>query len=309
MKVYLDLLNKVMEEGVDKSDRTGVGTRSIFGAQIRMNLGEGFPLLTTKKVFLKGIIHELLWFLTGSTNIRPLVLNGVNIWNEWPFQAWLEDNNLVSKHQRYSDGWKDEMKKFIQRIKEDEQFAAKYGELGPVYGKQWVKWKAADGSEINQIQNAVDLIRNDPTSRRIMVSAWNVGEIMELVTNHHHSPPACHSLFQFIVINGKLSCGLYQRTADMFLGVPFNIASYSLLTMMMAQVTGLKPGEFVHSFGDTHIYSNHFDQVREQLQRKPGELPTMTLNSKIKNIFDFKYEDFKLENYEPKPAIKAPIAV
>ena len=309
MQVYLDLLKKIMDKGVDKDDRTGVGTRSIFGAQMRTDLANGFPLLTTKKVFLKGIIHELLWFLTGSTNIRPLVLNRVNIWNEWPFQVWLEDNNMVGKYERYSDEWKEKMKEFVEKIKEDQGFAEKYGELGPVYGKQWVRWKAQDGSEINQIQNAIDLIRDDPTSRRILVSAWNVGEIMELVRNHHHSPPACHTLFQFVVVNGKLSCGLYQRTADMFLGVPFNIASYSLLTMMMAQVTGLKLGEFVHSFGDAHIYSNHFDQVAEQIQRTPTDLPTMQLNPDVKDIFDFKYEDFTLKNYEPQPSIKAPIAV
>lgn len=309
MRQYLDLLRKIYADGTDKSDRTGIGTRSIFGAQYRVNLEDGFPLLTTKKMFLRGIVHELLWFLTGSTNIRSLVLNSVNIWNEWPFQVWLEDNNLVDKYPRYSDPWKEKMSEFIELIKADEQFARKYGELGPVYGKQWVRWKAADGTEINQIQNAIDLIKNDPTSRRIVISAWNVGEIQELVRNHHHAPPACHSLFQFIVVNGRLSCHLYQRTADTFLGVPFNLASYSLLTMMMAQVTNLKPGEFIHSFGDAHIYRNHLDQVKEQLSREPRKLPTMKMNPSVKEIFSFKYEDFELLNYDPHPPIKAPIAV
>lgn len=264
MKQYLDLLQKIMDEGVDKEDRTGVGTRSIFGCQMRFDLEKGFPLLTTKKVHLKSIIHELLWFLRGDSNIKYLNDSGVTIWDEW---------------------------------------ADKNGELGPVYGVQWRKWKSADGKEIDQISEVIDKIKNNPNDRRIIVSAWNVGEIKNMAL------PPCHLLFQFYVANGKLSCQMYQRSCDVFLGVPFNIASYSLLTMMAAQVCDLKPGEFVHVLGDTHIYKNHFEQVKLQLSRKPRKLPTMKINPKVKNIFDFKYEDFTLENYNPHPGIKAPIAV
>jgi thymidylate synthase len=264
MRQYLDLLQKIMDEGVDKEDRTGVGTRSIFGCQMRFDLEKGFPLLTTKKVHLISIIHELLWFLKGDTNIKYLHDNGVTIWDEW---------------------------------------ADKNGELGPVYGYQWRHWKKSDGGEIDQISEVVEKIKNKPNDRRIIVSAWNVGEIEKMAL------PPCHLLFHFYVANGKLSCLMYQRSCDTFLGVPFNIASYALLTMMMAQVCSLKPGEFVHTLGDTHVYKNHFDQVKLQLSREPRPLPTMKINPAVKNIFDFKFEDFTLENYDPHPGIKAPIAV
>lgn len=309
MKQYLDLLKHIKENGVEKDDRTKTGTKSVFGYQMRFDLQEGFPLVTTKKTYLKAIIHELLWFLQGATNIQYLVQNNVRIWNEWCYQIYLEQNDLLEKYPRYSDGWTEHMKEFVDRIKIDNEFAKQWGELGPIYGKQWTRWEGPNGVEINQIQNAVDMIKNKPTSRRILVSGWNIGEILELVKNDHHAPPPCHSLFQFMVIDGKLSCQLYQRSADVFLGVPFNIASYALLTMMMAQVTGLEPGEFVHTFGDVHIYSNHMEQVNEQLSREPRPLPTMKINPEVSDIFGFKYEDFTLEGYDPHPPIKAPIAV
>lgn len=309
MKAYLDLLQKVLDEGVQKDDRTGVGTRSLFGHQVRVDLSKGFPLLTTKKVNLKAVIIELLWFLKGETNIRFLVQNDVKIWNEWAYQIYLEKNQLLEKYPRYSNEWKEHMKVFVEKIKTDENFAKEYGELGPIYGKQWRRWAGPNGEEIDQVQNIIDLMKNDPTSRRIIISGWNVGEIQELIRNHHHAPPPCHTLFQFMVIDGKLSCQLYQRSADVFLGVPFNIASYALFTMMLAQVVGLKPGEFIHTFGDVHIYNNHKDQVAEQLSRSPRPLPIMKINPEVKNIFDFKYEDFTLEGYDPHPPIKAPIAV
>ena len=308
MKQYLDLLEDVLAHGDRKEDRTGTGTISVFGRQMRFDLAEGFPLVTTKKVNLKAIIYELLWFLQGETNIQHLVKNDVKIWNEWAYQVYLEKNNLVEAYPRYSEIWQEKMKEFVESIKTDDLFAKEYGELGPIYGKQWRRWVGPHG-EIDQISEVVNLIKNDPTSRRIIVSGWNVGEILELIKDHHHAPPPCHSLFQFMVVNGKLSCQLYQRSADLFLGVPFNIASYSLLTMMMAQVTGLKPGEFIHTFGDAHIYSNHVDQVKEQLTREPRPLPKMVINSEVKDMFSFKFEDFTLLGYDPHPAIKAPIAV
>ena len=264
MKQYLDLLREIRDNGVTKTDRTGVGTKSIFGHQMRFNLQDGFPLLTTKKVFLKGIIYELLWFLKGDTNIKFLTDHNVHIWDEWA------DEN---------------------------------GDLGYVYGKQWRSWEATDGRVIDQISQVVDLIKNHPDSRRILVTAWNPAEIDKMAL------PPCHCLFQFYVADGKLSCQLYQRSADTFLGVPFNIASYALLTMMLAQVCGLEPGEFIHTTGDTHIYLNHLEQVNEQLSREPRPLPKMIINPDVKSIFDFKYEDFKLEGYNPYPAIKAPVAV
>lgn len=264
MKQYLDLLRHVMAHGTDKSDRTGTGTKSVFGYQMRFDLGKGFPLLTTKKVHTKSIIHELLWFLKGETNIRYLKENGVSIWDEWA------DEN---------------------------------GNLGPVYGSQWRSWQAADGRTIDQITQVIGQIKKNPDSRRLIVSAWNVGEIDQMKL------PPCHAFFQFYVANGKLSCQLYQRSADIFLGVPFNIASYALLTMMIAQVCDLEAGEFIHTLGDAHIYSNHFEQVALQLSREPRPLPQMKLNPGIKNIFDFSFVDFTLENYDPHPAIKAPVAV
>ena len=309
MKQYLDLLQKILNDGVDKSDRTGVGTRSIFGYQMRVDLAAGFPLLTTKKVNFKAVAYELLWFLRGDTNIKFLVDHDVKIWNEWAYQGYLEKNKLADKLPRYSDEWKKELENFVAKMKTDETFAQEYGELGPIYGKQWTRWGTKDGGEINQVQLAVEMIKNDPTSRRIIINGWNVGEILDLIKNHHHAPPPCHTIFQFMVINGKLSCQLYQRSADSFLGVPFNIASYALLTMLMAQVTGLQPGEFVHTFGDLHIYKNHFNQVKEQLSREPRPLPKLKINPNVKDIFGFQYEDFELVDYNPHPLIKAPIAV
>lgn len=264
MKQYLDLLQHVLDHGVDKSDRTGTGTRSVFGYQMRFNLEEGFPLLTTKKLHLKSIIHELLWFLRGDTNVAYLQDNGVRIWNEW---------------------------------------AGPDGELGPVYGYQWRSWPDYHGGHIDQIAEAVETIRNNPDSRRIIVSAWNVAQIDEM-----HLPP-CHAFFQFYVADGRLSLQLYQRSADIFLGVPFNIASYALLLQMMAQVAGLRPGDFVHTLGDAHIYTNHLDQVRLQLERDPRSLPRMVINPDVKSIFDFTYDDFRLEDYDPHPHIKGIVAV
>lgn len=264
MKQYLDLLDHVMKNGVEKGDRTGTGTKSVFGYQMRMDLNEGFPLLTTKKLFTRGITHELLWFLKGDTNIKYLNDNNVNIWNEWA------DEN---------------------------------GDLGPVYGKQWRSWSAPDGKSIDQIAQVQDSLRNNPNSRRHIVSAWNPGEVDKM------GLPPCHCLFQFYVANNKLSCQLYQRSADLFLGVPFNIASYSMLTEMMAQSTGHEPGEFIHTFGDAHIYKNHFEQVEKQLSREPRKLPELKLNPDVKDIFDFKYEDIKIEGYNPHPRIKGKVSV
>ena len=298
MKQYLNLLQKIMDEGVDKGDRTGVGTRSIFGAQLRFDLSKGFPLLTTKKVFLKGIIHELMWFVRGDTNIRYLVENGVNIWNEWPFQSYLEKNNLDKKYPKYTEEWKEEMNKYITQVKEDEEFAKKWGDLGPVYGKQW-----RDFGGVDQLMDIIERIKKNPNDRRMIVSAWNPPEIPKMAL------PPCHCFYQFYVADGKLSLQMYQRSCDTFLGVPFNIASYSLLLIMIAQVVGLEPGEFVHTMGDTHLYSNHFEQVKKQLSRDPRELPKMKINKEVKDIEEFKYEDFELVGYDPYPGIKAPIAV
>jgi thymidylate synthase len=264
MKQYLDLMKHVLETGTQKHDRTGTGTLSVFGYQMRFNLQEGFPLVTTKKLHLKSIIHELIWFLKGDTNIAYLKENGVRIWDEWA----------------------------------DEQ-----GNLGPVYGHQWRSWPKPDGGHIDQITQVVNTIKKNPDSRRIIVSAWNVAEV------EHMALPPCHSLFQFYVADGKLSCQLYQRSADIFLGVPFNIASYALLTMMMAQVCDLQPGEFIHTFGDAHLYNNHIEQANLQLSREPRSLPTMKVNPDVKDIFQFKYEDFTLENYDPWPHIKGAVAV
>lgn len=264
MKQYHDLLQHILDHGVKKEDRTGTGTISVFGYQMRFDLSEGFPVVTTKKVHLRSIIHELLWFLQGDTNIKYLKDNGVSIWDEW---------------------------------------ADEKGELGPVYGHQWRSWPGKDGQTIDQISKLIDQIKNNPDSRRLIVSAWNVADVDNMAL------PPCHSMFQFYVANGKLSCQLYQRSADTFLGVPFNIASYALLTMMIAQVCDLEPGEFVHTFGDTHLYSNHIEQAKLQLSRDVRPLPTMKINPEVKNIFDFKFEDFELLNYDPHPHIKAAVAV
>ncbi|MFT4970022.1 MAG: thymidylate synthase [Chitinophagales bacterium] len=301
MKQYHDLLKHIQANGFEKSDRTGTGTKSVFGYQMRFNLREGFPLLTTKKVFTRGIIHEVLWFIKGSTNIQYLVQNGVGIWNEWPFQSYLKQTNLEEKFPKYTEEWKAELKSFVERIKTDDDFAAQYGELGPVYGKQWRNFEGVD-----QLQNVIDDIKAKPDSRRLIVSAWNPKDIPVMAKS---GLPPCHTLFQFYVANGKLSCQLYQRSADVFLGVPFNIASYALITHMVAQVCGLGVGDFVHTFGDAHIYSNHVNQVKEQLSREFYDIPTIKLNPKITSIFDFTYEDIEIENYKCHPSIKAPVAV
>lgn len=299
MQQYLDLLQHILKNGVKKGDRTGVGTISTFGYQMRMDLNKGFPLLTTKKVFIRGIIHELLWFLKGDTNIKYLLDRDVHIWDDWPYAVYKDSDEYQGET----------MQEFIDKIKNNNKFAKKWGDLGPVYGKQWRKWSTPDGKEIDQIAIAIDTIKKNPNSRRILVSGWNVSDIQGLIKGKRCAPPLCHSLFQFYVVNGKLSCQLYQRSADVFLGVPFNIASYALLTMMIAQVCGLKQGEFIHTFGDVHIYLNHVEQVKLQLSRKPRKLPIMRINPKVEKIDDFKYDDFKLEGYDPYPPIKAPIAV
>ena len=264
MKQYHQIMQRILDEGVEKGDRTGTGTISVFGHQSRYDLAEGFPVITTKKLHLRSIIYELLWFLKGDTNINYLKENGVKIWDEW---------------------------------------ADKEGDLGPVYGYQWRSWPSPNGKHIDQISQVIDQLKNNPNSRRIIVSAWNVGEIENMAL------PPCHAFFQFYVADGKLSCQLYQRSADVFLGVPFNIASYALLTMMMAQVCGLKPGEFIHTLGDAHLYTNHLEQTELQLSREPKELPIMKINPKIKNLFDFTYEDFELVNYNPDPHIKGKVAI
>jgi thymidylate synthase len=306
MKQYLDLLRHISDHGFEKKDRTGIGTKSVFGYQLRVPLAEGFPLLTTKKMGVKAIVHELLWFIAGDTNIKYLADNDVHIWDEWPFQDYLIANALTEKFPMYSDAWTEEKKAFIQKLKDDAAFAAKWGDLGPVYGKQWRRWEGPDGKIYDQLGAAVEMIKKNPDSRRIIVSAWNPVDI----TGHKKTaPPLCHSLYQFYVANGKLSCQLYQRSADTFLGVPFNIASYSLLTHMIAQVCGLQVGDFVHTFGDVHIYLNHLDQVKEQLSREPKKLPTLKLNPAVTKLEDFRFEDISFEGYDPHPAIKAPIAV
>lgn len=311
MRQYLDLLEDIKKNGIKKPTRTGVDQIGVFGRQLRFDLSKGFPLLTTKKMFLRGIIHELIWFLKGSTNIKYLVDNDVHIWDEWPYKHFLQSQGKPVPDSG-SDEWKEGIKQFTDKIKDDAKFAKQWGELGPVYGFQWRHWRTPNGREIDQIAKAIENIKaakSDPfhrDSRRIIVSAWNVADIEAM--NKAGLPP-CHLLFQFYVADGKLSCQMYQRSADTFLGVPFNIASYSLLTMMMAQVTGLKSGDFVHTYGDTHLYLNHLKQVDEQLLRQPKPLPTMKLNPKIKQIEDFTIDDFELVGYYPYPAIWAPIAV
>lgn len=306
MKQYLDLMRHILENGHRKSDRTGVGTISIFGYQMRIPLNQGFPLLTTKKMATKAIIHELLWFLQGDTNIKYLADHDVHIWDEWPFQDYLIRNGLTEKFPMYSEEWKQQKTEFIQRIKDDAGFAAQWGDLGPVYGKQWRRWQGPDGTTYDQLGAAIEQIKKTPDSRRILVSAWNVSDVY---SHTKTAPPLCHTLFQFYVADGRLSCQLYQRSADVFLGVPFNIASYSLLTHMIAQVCDLRVGDFIHTLGDAHLYLNHLDQAKEQLSREPRPLPRLRLNKDIKNINDFRFEDIEILDYDPYPAIKAPIAV
>ena len=298
---YHNLMKSILDNGVEKMDRTGVGTRSIFGYQMRFNLSDGFPLLTTKRVHFKSILHELLWFIRGDTNIRYLVSNGVNIWNDWPYQNWLKETGQNVKYQTYSPEWRANMKEFVEKIKEDDEFASKYGDLGPVYGRQWRNFGGVD-----QLVQLIDDLNNNAHSRRLIVSAWNPEDIPVMVKS---GLPPCHTLFQFYVADGKLSCQLYQRSADVFLGVPFNIASYALLTFMIAKVTGFEPGDFVHTFGDAHLYLNHFDQVNEQLSRDSYPLPNLIINDGVATLFDFLYEDFELRNYQHHPAIPAPVAV
>lgn len=301
MRQYHELLTHILENGTRKADRTGTGTISVFGYQMRFDLSEGFPLMTTKKLHIKSIIHELLWFLRGDTNIQYLVRNGVNIWNDWPFQHWLEANGHAADFPKYSESWRAAMSVFVERIKNDDDFAAQWGDLGPVYGHQWRDFEGVD-----QITQVIDDIKRSPDSRRLLVSAWNPKDIPVMIKS---GLPPCHALFQFYVAEGRLSCQLYQRSADTFLGVPFNIASYALLTMMVAQVCGLRPGEFVHTFGDVHLYLNHLDQARLQLSRELRPLPQLLINPAVKNIFDFTYEDFELTQYDPHPHIKAEVSV
>ena len=299
MVPYQKLLKDILESGVvEKNERTGTGTIKVFGRMLRFDLSEGFPLLTTKKMFVKGIIYELLWFIRGDSNIRYLVRNGINIWNEWPFQNYLKSSNLSREYPTYSEGWSKKMQEFVQKIKTDPKFAKKWGDCGPFYGVQW-----RDFSGVDQLAWVVREIKKNPGSRRLIVNAWNAPLVDKMAL------PPCHVMYQFQVSKGKLNCMMYQRSVDTFLGLPFNIASYALLTMMVARVTGYKPGELILTLGDTHLYLNHIKQTKEQIGRKPFNLPQMRLNPKVKSIFKFKFEDFTLVNYKSHPPIKAPISV
>lgn len=311
---YLQLINDILEKGHLKGDRTGTGTHSLFGYQMRFDLSKGFPLLTTKKVAFGLIKSELLWFLRGDTNIRFLLQHKNHIWDEWAFKKWVESPEYTGPdmadfgHRALNDPafkkvYLKEKKRFCQRILADDTFSQKYGNLGDVYGAQWRHWKTRDGQVIDQIQNVIDDIKNKPNSRRLIVTAWNPEDVPQSAL------PPCHTLFQFYVIDGKLSCQLYQRSADVFLGVPFNIASYALLVHLIARETGLEVGEFVHTLGDAHIYNNHIEQVKTQLAREPKDAPTIWLNPEKKSVFDFEMEDIKIQGYDPAPSIKAPVAV
>jgi len=301
MQQYLELVKHIRDHGIKKEDRTGTGTVSIFGYQMRFNLAEGFPLVTSKKVHLKSILHELLWFIRGDTNIRYLIENGVGIWNDWPYQNWLRETGQDKHLVKYSSEWRAVMAEFTQQIITDQDFADKYGDLGPVYGKQWRNFGGVD-----QLSQLMSDLQSNPDSRRLIVSAWNPQDIPVMIKS---GLPPCHSLFQFYVVEGRLSCQLYQRSADVFLGVPFNIASYAALTMMIAQVAGLKLGDFVHTFGDAHLYSNHMNQVDEMLSRSTFDLPTLQINPQVQSLFDFVYDDFELQNYQSHGPISAPVAV
>lgn len=314
MKQYLDLAQKILDEGLTKDDRTGVGTKSIFGHQMRFDLQEGFPLLTTKRVAFGLIKSELLWFLKGDTNIRYLLEHNNHIWDEWAFERYVESQEYegpdmtdfglrAQEDEAFNELYKAEMKKFTERVLEDNEFAEKYGSLGNVYGAQWRSWPSADGGTIDQIQNVIESIKTKPDSRRHIVSAWNPDEIEDMAL------PPCHTLFQFYVADGKLSCQLYQRSADVFLGVPFNIASYALLTHLVAREVGLEVGEFVHTLGDAHLYLNHLEQINKQLARDTRPLPTLQLNEEKNSVFDFDVDDIKVVDYNPHKGIKAPIAV
>lgn len=301
MQAYHELLHQLLTRGKQRADRTGVGTLGLFGYQMRFDMSEGFPLMTTKRVSFKAIAHELLWFLKGDTNIRYLVQQGVNIWNEWPYQHWLQAQGLEAAYPKYSEAWQAKMQTFVDSVREDADFAAAWGELGPVYGRQWRNFAGID-----QISQLISDIKTQPYSRRLIVTAWNPADIPMMIRS---GLPPCHALFQFYVSEGRLSCQLYQRSADVFLGVPFNIASYALLTAMIAQVCDLEAGEFVHTFGDVHLYLNHQEQAKLQLSREPRALPQLVLNPAVKDIFAFTYEDIQLQGYDPYPSIRAPIAV
>ncbi|EBF5161729.1 thymidylate synthase [Listeria monocytogenes] len=314
MKQYLDLEKYVLENGTQKGDRTGTGTISTFGYQMRFDLQEGFPIMTTKRVPFKLVVSELLWFLHGDTNIRYLLQHNNNIWNEWAFERFVKSEDYkgedmtefglrAERDPAFKEVYQAEMEKFKTRILEDEAFANKYGELGNIYGKQWREWKTSQGETIDQLADLIEMIKTNPNSRRLIVSAWNPEDIPNMAL------PPCHSLFQFYVADGKLSCQLYQRSADIFLGVPFNIASYALLTHLIAREVGLDVGEFIHTMGDAHLYNNHIEQVKEQLSRTPHKLPKLVLSDKPATIFDFDVADISLDGYNPDPAIKAPISV
>jgi len=311
---YLDLLRHVMEHGVRKEDRTGTGTLSVFGSQMRFDLGEGFPLLTTKRISFRLVASELLWFIRGDTNIRYLLEHNNHIWDEWAFKRWVESDEYEGpdmtdfglrsqRDEAFRRVYEEEMEKFTRRILADDEFARKYGELGDVYGRQWRRWKTSKGETIDQLKNVIEEIKTNPDSRRLIVTAWSPEDLPTMAL------PPCHTLFQFYVAGGRLSCQLYQRSADLFLGVPFNIASYALLTHMIAHECGLEAGEFVHTLGDAHIYVNHLEQVRTQLGREPRPLPVLRLNPQVKSVFDFRLEDLAVEGYDPHPSISAPVAV
>lgn len=311
---YMNLMTHILENGVKKEDRTGTGTISVFGYQMRFDLNKGFPLLTTKRVPFKLIASELLWFIKGDTNIRYLLQNNNHIWDEWAFEKWVKSDNYkgpdmenfglrAASDEEFAKVLDEQMKIFNEKVLTDDQFSSDFGDLGPVYGKQWRSWPAENGETIDQLKKVIEMIKTNPDSRRLIVSAWNPAEVDDMAL------PPCHTLFQFYVADGKLSCQLYQRSADVFLGVPFNIASYALLTHLIAHECGLGVGEFVHSFGDTHIYLNHLDQVNEQLSREPRDLPKLVINSERKSIFDIELSDLTVEDYNPHPTIKAPIAV